>query len=98
MFGGTIKMKMSALDTIGWKSVWIEALRSGKYRQCKRVLRNSNGEHCALGVLADTDWYKERTVPLDILLSPDEYDSIIELNDWKDMDFHQIADYIEENL
>ena len=31
---------------------WLEALRSGKYKQGRRFLRN-NGEFCCLGVLCD---------------------------------------------
>ena len=35
------------------RKLWVEALRSGKYRQGKKVLRTANGEMCCLGVLAD---------------------------------------------
>ncbi len=31
---------------------WIKALRSGKYKQCKSVLRNGDS-YCCLGVLCD---------------------------------------------
>lgn len=34
------------------KKKWIEALRSGKYKQTKGVLRNESG-FCCLGVLCD---------------------------------------------
>lgn len=36
-----------------YKEKWIAALRSGKYKQGKGVLRNSNNEFCCLGVLCD---------------------------------------------
>lgn len=32
---------------------WVEALRSGKYKQGRGVLRTSNNSFCCLGVLAD---------------------------------------------
>jgi hypothetical protein len=32
---------------------WINALRSGKYKQGRNVLRNQNDEFCCLGVLCD---------------------------------------------
>lgn len=35
------------------KRKWVEALRSGKYRQGKNRLRNTKGEFCCLGVLCD---------------------------------------------
>ena len=36
-----------------WKKKWIAALRSGEYKQGRKVLRNSNDEFCCLGVLCD---------------------------------------------
>lgn len=35
------------------KKQWIEALRSGKYRQGRGSLRSESGEYCCLGVLCD---------------------------------------------
>ena len=35
------------------KKMWVDALRSGKYRQGHDVLRNASGECCALGVLCE---------------------------------------------
>lgn len=32
---------------------WVEALRSGKYKQGRRVLRNNSDEFCCLGVACD---------------------------------------------
>ena len=40
------------------KKIWLEALRSGNYKQGKGVL-NCNGKFCCLGVLADL--YSEQT-------------------------------------
>jgi hypothetical protein len=35
------------------KQKWVEALRSGKFKQCRKVLRNDAGEMCCLGVLRE---------------------------------------------
>lgn len=37
-------------------SKWTDALRSGKYKQCKKQLRNA-GRHCCLGVLCEVRGY-----------------------------------------
>lgn len=36
-----------------YKRKWVDALRSGKYRQGVGVLKNANEEYCCLGVLCD---------------------------------------------
>jgi hypothetical protein len=44
------------------KAKWIEALRSGKYKQCRSSLRQNDG-FCCLGVLADANgeqWSTEK--------------------------------------
>ena len=48
---------------------WIKALRSGKYKQCKRDLRNED-EFCVMGVLCDLhrkkfggEWVKQSGRP-----------------------------------
>lgn len=35
------------------KTLWVKALRSGKYKQGRGALRNTNNEFCCLGVLCD---------------------------------------------
>jgi hypothetical protein len=35
------------------KTKWVEALRSGKYKQAEGVLRDEDGSMCCLGVLCD---------------------------------------------
>lgn len=46
------------------KAKWIEALRSGKYKQGAEGLQSSNGTFCCLGVLCDqfdpTGWNPSR--------------------------------------
>lgn len=43
---------------------WVKALRSGKYKQGKGNLRNSDDTYCCLGVLCDivdnTKWNKDK--------------------------------------
>lgn len=47
-----------------WKTKWIEALRSGKYKQGVGLLRNSYDQYCCLGVLCDLiDSEKWRKLP-----------------------------------
>lgn len=41
------------------KGKWIEALRSGKYKQGRGVLRSSDDRFCCLGVLCDISGYGE---------------------------------------
>ncbi len=52
-----------------WKAKWLEALRSGKYKQGQTRLRDSENNFCCLGVLCDlvdrNQWTK--------VLSQDEY-------------------------
>lgn len=36
-----------------YKEIWLQALRSGKYRQTKGVLHKYKGGFCCLGVLCD---------------------------------------------
>lgn len=46
------------------KTQWLEALRSGKYKQGTRFLRSPGDEFCCLGVLCDlVDSTKWKTVP-----------------------------------
>lgn len=53
------------------KKLWVEALRSGKYKQGKHCLKTDDGRYCCLGVLCevsgqpyDSDWLG---VPNDIV-------------------------------
>ncbi len=50
-----------------WKKKWIEALKSGEYKQCQEKLRAKSGRrYCCLGVLADIadpeGWEKTRSL------------------------------------
>ena len=43
------------------KEKWVAALRSGEYRQCQGELKDAIGAHCCLGVLLETQGWKETT-------------------------------------
>ena len=93
---------------------WINALRSGEYKQCKNKLRSCNQygkTYCAAGVLCDL-YYKEFHIdgsfkghyPNSEILEwvglndGDFIYSIARLNDWKGYSFELIASEIEENI
>lgn len=87
------------------KAKWVEALRSGRYKQGRGVLRQGN-EFCCLGVLADI---MDGTVPLGQAfinpalchradLDPNDQDQLVALNDSEREPFDVIADYIERTL
>jgi hypothetical protein len=96
------------------KATWIEALRSGKYKQGREYLYRSNGEFCCLGVLCDvldpTDWRKSEVTDTAFTYrrssswAPasviDELDQgkLIAMNDDQLASFDEIADYIEYYL
>lgn len=47
------------------RNAWIAALRSGKYKQGKHVLRNLQDEYCCLGVKRDLEGAKWEKYTLD---------------------------------
>lgn len=91
------------------KEKWTEALRSGKYKQGRRWLRNRDDEFCCLGVLADIvdscGWSDGNfwngayfaALPHSILLRDTQL-KLMSMNDDEGKSFGEIADYIEENL
>lgn len=96
------------------KAKWVEALRSGKYKQGKSRLRTRTG-YCCLGVLcsvlkarnwADGSAALPRLVQQQAGLSsglPEikykgETTHLAYLNDGEGLDFNQIADLIEAQL
>lgn len=46
------------------KKLWVDALRSGEYKQGFEALRSPDDEFCCLGVLCDL-YSKEKTIPWD---------------------------------
>jgi hypothetical protein len=49
------------------KKEWVERLRSGKYKQGKYRLRDSNNNYCCLGVLCEV-YVDEKLIPEPILV------------------------------
>ena len=95
------------------KSQWIEALRSGKYKQGTGYLRPNENRFCCVGVLLDViapdEWDggahrhgQIAEMPMDLRetvgLSPPQVDSLYQMNDEYGKTFSEIADYIEANL
>ena len=95
------------------KEKWVEALRSGKHKQGKRVLRD-NGRYCCLGVLCEIsglpyndhdayppasvcDWAGLLVYSPPVLIDGKEL-ALTTLNDDYRMSFNEIADLIESQL
>ena len=94
------------------KAKWVEALRSGRYKQGRGFLRNANDEFCCLGVLCDvvdsSKWMhpaKDKaqfwdglrlSVPDNIGLTFSQ-SSYAGLNDIQMKSFNEIADFVEAN-
>lgn len=90
------------------KAKWVEALRSGRYKQGRRCL--GDGEYapyyCCLGVLNKVAGLGLpgneaflRQEGGDYLVLPFEVQrKLVRLNDMRQLPFSEIADYIEENL
>lgn len=82
------------------KAKWVEALRSGKYRQGRSTLKHS-GSFCCLGVLCDVadiavDDADVAYPALEKLTGG--YGEFVKLNDIDEKTFPEIADFIEVNL
>ena len=93
------------------KKAWVDALRSGKYKQGRGALRSGGNEYGCLGVLIDVlgiDWYPPSNSVMDDSYSiegsftyehelrPLKSYTLIMMNDEDKMSFAEIADYIEE--
>lgn len=55
---------------------WVEALRSGKYKQGVGMLRNAKDEYCCLGVLCDINGFSPMYTDFYV---PKELQSILEM-------------------
>ncbi|UQD69243.1 hypothetical protein JEY40_24825 [Bradyrhizobium japonicum] len=83
------------------KAKWVEALRSGEYKQIPMELHDREGGYCCLGVLctvAQIDM--DDTGPAYRVLEriTGGYAPLVTLNDDKGKSFAEIADWIEANL
>lgn len=86
------------------KAKWVEALRSGKYRQTRREFEDQVG-FCCLGVLCKVAGVSTSSGPLgnnwefvDSHVGNGTSWKLAMMNDSGEMTFHDIADYIEKNL
>jgi hypothetical protein len=89
------------------KAKWVEALRSGKYDQCRTQLRDGIG-FCCIGVgyqvlVGSCDEIEVESDETDfasdaIGLRGKEQKRLIVMNDDEEKSFEEIADYIEKNL
>lgn len=92
---------------------WIDALRSGKFRQAQYTLKDEDGGYCCIGVLCKIQrasfakLKKDRgtlqiagTLPRALTggLEAYELSALSRLNDCSGKSFAEIADYIEQNI
>jgi hypothetical protein len=82
--------------TVSEKKDWIDALRSGQYRQIPDVMYDAAGGFCALGVLAHL-LGRMQSLDLDDKVCSADYVKISDMND-AGSPFGQIADYIEARI
>lgn len=79
----------------GLKAKWVEALRSGAFKQLRNKL-TYDGSFCCLGVLNQV-----RNVPQSYVDFPrivGDWELLARMNDEQGKSFSEIADYIEKNL
>ena len=77
------------------RKVWLEALRSGKYKQCRYNLRNED-KFCCLGVAGEIfnlSWYD--LIYKKLGLSKSQTGTLIFANDHLEKPFEYIADMVE---
>jgi len=87
------------------KAKWVEALRSGKYKQGRKTLKHA-GRYCCLGVLCEVAgepierFHNNLNNPfMERVGFPwGQHGVLIEMNDTKKKSFAEIADYVEQNL
>lgn len=88
------------------KAKWIEALRSGKYQQGRNRLITESGRYCCIGVGAKVLFpefeFNPDTATVcaaeKLGLTGGQQQGLVEMNDFQDKSFAEIADYIEKNL
>ena len=96
------------------KAKWIEALRSGKYKQGRLALRTRDDHFCCLGVLCDISgvweengqhYSSEYDGALSLLpprlrnqLTQEARHALIAMNDKYGVSFPDIADWIKTNI
>jgi hypothetical protein len=85
------------------KAKWVEALRSGEFSQCQKEI-GCDSHLCCIGVAGVVAGFSQNAnwgtydVAERLGLTADQREALIELNDWQNKSFPEIADYIEANL
>lgn len=92
-----------------FKTKWVKALRSGKFKQGRHRLKQKLGDGCwglcciavghkvMTGRMPNVDW-ETFFVALGLGLSEDQFVMLVDLNDRLEKNFAEIADYIEQNI
>jgi len=86
------------------KTLWLKALRSGKYKQGTGTLETTDGKYCCLGVLTKIDGgecehhhYLDPDRAKRLRLPGQVQQDLAQMNDRR-VSFRAIANYIEKNL
>lgn len=90
------------------KVKWLEALRSGKYKQRRRKLKDNTSNpptYCCLGVLCEvmeveskSKGYPDDEILMKAGLDTDDARDLARWNDAYGRTFEELAEYIEKNL
>lgn len=59
------------------KQLWIDELRSGKYKQCYSTLKNNNNEFCVIGILFNIIKYE---LKLEFIKKDDKYNYYLDIS------------------
>lgn len=85
------------------KQKWVDALRSGEYKQCQLSLKKDN-KYCCLGVLAcvsdpnfDFNSVDSYSVIRKLGMTDNQMQNFWTMNDSDELSFDEIADYIEQD-
>lgn len=78
---------------------WIDAMRSGKYKKGRNVLRNSDNEYCGLGVLQHViggEFNDHKNFISQSMLSTEEQIAVMALSD-RSRTFEPVIRWVAEN-
>jgi hypothetical protein len=71
------------------KKLWVDALRSGEYKQCTGILAKEDGSRCVLGVLLAVA--AKNNVPCNFSQTEDGYLIPQSVADWAGLDFKDVC-------
>jgi hypothetical protein len=80
-------------------NAWIEALKSGKYKQITKRLGDKEGGYCAMGLLYHISYENGMSPALimDYFVPKGGYQTIVDLND-SGVSFEEIANIVVEEI